>query len=151
MKPLFILLLILTLFCSCNSIKPWAFKEVVSNNPQFNSTLLTYQSDDELMGVGVEILKGIFGTFGYLNVHSRQIPSLPDAPSKSIVVLLIDEKKFPYNADRMEGGQKLLLPQEATAQLTSSLLNNQSVTIYLDGFKSTLEPTNFANMYKKIL
>jgi hypothetical protein len=142
--------LIFLLFAACSSHKEWTYREVVSSNPEFNSCLLRYQTKNEIIGIGVELLKGSFGTLGYLNVCSRQIPHLPETPNQSIVVFVIGDEKFPYKAERMEGGQKLLLPEDAKEKLIASLQDNKTVTIYLDGFMSTLEPSNFPKLYNRL-
>ncbi len=145
------LLGLIMLLPACSSHKEWNASQVVSRSKPFNSAQLQYTSDNELQGVGVELLKGAFGTLGYLNVSARQIPTLPEAPEMSIVVLVIEGEKFPYHANRMEGGQKLLLPSEATEKLISTLESNQAVSIHLDGFMTKLEPSasRFWNIFKR--
>lgn len=143
---LFAIVLFLT---ACSSQKDWTYSRVVSASPEFNSSMLRRHSQSELVGVGVELLKGSFGTLGYLNVSARKIPVLPGTTDTSIVVFVIEDEKFPYKANRMAGGQKLLLPEEATEQLVAALQNNSIVDIYLDGYMTKLEPSNFQKLYKK--
>jgi len=143
------LLPLLLLSTACSSQKDWNYQEVVSKSSQFDSALLQYHSANELTGVGVELIKGSFGTLGYLNVVARQIPPLPDNPETAIVVFEIDDEKIPYKAERMKGGQRLLLPDEATEKLIATLKSNQTITIYLNGYMTKLEQSNFSKCLKK--
>lgn len=143
------ILSLILLLTACTTPKKWTYSEVVSKTPQFSSTLLQYEPDDEQIGVGVELLKGSFGIVGYLNVQTCKIPSLPDEPNASLVVFAIEDEKIPYKAERMEGGQKLRLPDAAIEKLICALQNSQSVTIYLDGYMSVLETSNFSKASKK--
>ncbi|MCC5832477.1 MAG: hypothetical protein JJU12_05470 [Chlamydiales bacterium] len=141
-------LIIILVLTACNSHKEWTYSEVVSAAPELNSKQLRYRIKDEITGIEVELLEGAFGRFAYLNVCARQIPSLPGDACRSIVVFVIDDEKLSFQAERMLGGQKLLLPDEAIKKLIDSLDNNRSVSIYLDGFQTELKPSNFHKVYK---
>lgn len=129
--------LFLLLFISaCSPQKNWIYREVSSKLPEFESSYLQLPPQNELTGIGVEILSCVTGTTAYLNVISRQIPPFQGNPAEAIVVFQIGDEKIPYKAHRMEGGQRLLLPHEATEKLIKVLSQDKTLKIYLDGYQT---------------
>lgn len=144
-----VLLLCTLLLTACSQKGGWSYQEVISNSGQFDSVHLHFPPENELTGIGVEFLKGSFGTIGYAYVVNRTIPSLPKEEDYAIFVIQIDEETFPYKAQKMEGGQRLSLPKEAVEKLLASLTDEQPVTIYLNGYMSKLSSSNFAKNAEK--
>ena len=138
-------LLFLLLLAACTQEKSWTYQEVKASAPQFHSQSLSFSSN-AINGIGVEILQGSFGIVGYLNVTSCTIPSIPDAPDQAIISLQAGEEQLVYRGKKMEGSQRVRLPEEALSYLISSLQNNHSVTIYLDGYSTEVTPKKFKKL-----
>ncbi len=135
MKAFVALLLLLS---ACASKNVWHMQKVLSKLPDQHSMLISYHPKNEITGIGVELLTGSFGKRAILYVCARQIPSLPHAPHQANVIFLIDEEQHCYKAQKMEGGQKVLLPEEATKMLFEAVECNKGVTIVLDGYLSKI-------------
>jgi hypothetical protein len=122
--------------------KGWSFCEVISDCPQFHSTQLKYSSENSFSGIEVQLIKGNFGTIGYLNVCSRELVS-------GELFFEITGKVYPFSGVVLQGGQRLLLPANATQLLIKALLSNETVRIKLESFQTTLWPANFQRQFKK--
>jgi hypothetical protein len=127
-------LALILLFCifflaGCQQ-KGWIYRKVVSDSPQFNSAQWKHVTEHAFNGIEVQFLKGDFGTLGFLNVYSRRIPS-------GALIIQIESASYPFTGIVMEGGQRLLLPDEATETILQALRSGQKVWIYLDGGYST--------------
>jgi hypothetical protein len=125
--------LVFALLAGCCQQKGWVFQKVISDYPQFDSAQLIYVPDNRFSGVAVQLLQGEFGTVGFLNAYSRMLVS-------NRVVIQVGECFYSYLGTLLEGGQKLLLPQEATVLLVQTLLSGQKSIVYLDGFSTELCP-----------
>lgn len=127
----------------------WEYREVVTDYIDYNSAQLTHLIQEEFSGIEVQFLKGEFGVITYLNVMCRTIPPFNDHPSEALVVLEIDGEKTPIVATRMEGGQRVRLPDEMGWKMLDALDADQTVKVYLDGFGTELCNSGFKYNYKK--
>lgn len=141
-KPITLVLVIAALFLPSCQKERWICREVVSDCPEFNSAQLLSPSDKAFSGIGVELLRGSFGTAGFLNVYARQITS-------NDVVFTAHACQYCYTGRVMSGGQRLLLPDAATDMLISTLTSGESVTIFLEGFSTEVCPDTFVKKYRK--
>lgn len=135
----------------CARQNNWSYREVISHSPQFDSFQLQHLPEKDLSGIGVELLKGSFGTYCYLTVNCCQIPPFRQDPTSALLVLQINEQTYPYKTERMEGGQKVKLPDEATQKLLEALGEGNAVTVYLEGFMEEIQPRNFFKFSKKFI
>ncbi len=127
----------------------WEYREVVTDCPQYNSALLTHPVQEDFSGIEVQFLKGEFGVVTYLNVMCRTIPPFNDHSSEAIVILEIDGEKTPIVAMRMEGGQRVRLPDEIGWKMLDALDAEQTLSIYLDGYGTEICRDGFKYNYKK--
>lgn len=147
----FIFLLILT---GCRSQTPWTTDRISSGQSKFNSTKLAYTAEDPINGLDLEFLKIQDTLYAYLNVHSVPIPPLKKGEGNGIqysaVYITIGPEKHRFEAIRREGGQRLLLPNDAADLILSSLKKELPVGIAVSGYSSLVTPSDFAKQYKKI-
>lgn len=143
-------LLLLMTAVSCRSQNPWSFDRVDSGNPDFNSAKISFYAKDSIHGIDLEFLKTKDHLYGYLNVHSFPIPALKSNPQLAIVQICANKKKYRFEAFRREGGQRLLLPEDAIALLLELLKNKQSIQINVSGYTAMIDPIGFAERYQKI-
>lgn len=127
----------------------WEYREIDRlDTPCEKTVLLQYEPDNRFSGIELQFLRGDFGMITYLNVYCQTIlPSSLD-PCASNVFIRIDDQDSFYLAHRMEGGQRLLLPEEAQEQLITNLWNGKEVTVLLDGYCTTYSPNYFRRLYK---
>ena len=142
-------LLALFLLSGCRSDTSWTVDRVASGHSKFNSTKLTYTAADPINGLDLEFLKTQEHLYVYLNVHSVPIPPLKTDPHHSFVYITVDTEKRRFEALRREGGQRLLLPEDAINLITSSLDQQLPVEITVSGYSSLISPSDFSKKYKK--
>ncbi|MBS0652994.1 MAG: hypothetical protein JSR39_05635 [Verrucomicrobia bacterium] len=138
------------ILASCRSSSPWALDRVESGNSDFNSAKLTFPANDPIHGIDVEFLNTSKNLYVYLNVHSIPIPALKNNPKYAFVHLTIGTEKYRFEALRREGGQRLLLPEEAVDLMISSLRKNLPIEIKVSGYSTQITPSGFPEKFKKM-
>lgn len=143
------LLLLLFLF-ACESNKSWEVSHVQAGKKAYNSARLSYPVHDTVNGIGIEMIcaEGLINT--YLEVHAQQIPPYQGNPKEALVILKIEGKTFQGIAHRHEGGQRVSLPPQLHQLLIESLQLNQPVTVLLEGYFTTLDPTEFGEQFREL-
>lgn len=141
-------MLLLLSFASCVK-KPWQFREMEGKCPRSCLAKLSYPAEDCFSGLELSFLKGDFGIKGMIDVFSRSIPTIDQEQHFSSVWICIDGESYYFTAYRMEGGQRLLLPDEATDLLLYHLEAKKSITIQLENYSATFCPANFPRLYSR--
>ncbi len=145
------LILLLFLLSSCYKPSPWAFRQIRSEETSFNSTKLTYASCDSVNEIDLEFLHHQDLVRAYLNVHSRPVPPSNEDPKGALVIIKAGTEEWRFMAYRLEGGQRLLLPQEATDLLVDLLKNLKKVTLSMSGYRTTIDPEDFPHKFDTLL
>jgi len=86
----------------------------------------------------------------YLNALSLQIPYLPNDEMHAGVTIAIEDQEYYFIADRFEGGQKVLLSDDALQIIINALLEGYFIDISIGRYETTLSPDNFACVYYKM-
>jgi hypothetical protein len=149
-KGLSSLVIILICITGCRSNNSWVFDRVESGNAAFNSSRLTFPSSDQINGIDVEFLKTPHHLYTYLNVHSLPISPLKSSPQHAFVYIIIGEEKHRFEALRREGGQRLLLPEDASSLLISALQKHQTIILKIAGYTSQISPQGFSKYYSEL-
>lgn len=87
----------------------------------------------------------------YLGAYSLEFPSSREDPCKTQVTVTIDDQPFVALADRLEGGQKLLMPSDATQSIITALLENRIVTIKAGRYLTEIITANFCELYGELV
>lgn len=85
----------------------------------------------------------------YFQVHSP-IPAYQGHLKEALVTLSSEEEHIQCIAFRLEGGEKLLMPDSIRDKIIALLLENKPVTIELEGYKTTFQPADFKTHFKKL-
>ena len=139
------LLLLFTLF-GCYETSPWN----VSYLEGGDSSRVSCLTRDKVNGVGVEMVYAKNSLRTYLEVHSQSIPPYRGNEQEALVILKTATQVIRTVASRHAGGQRLLLPSDSQQILIDNLLEGESVTIELQGYRQTLSPDHFSNKFSKI-
>lgn len=140
----------LCFFSSCSHPQQWAFQRIDAGDQQFNSTKLTYHSQDPINGIDLELMQTPNLLRSYLNVHSLPIPSLKDDPKATAVNLCIGDNTYQFLARRHEGGQRLVLPQEMTEKIIEGLLQHLPLKIKVPGYAVVIEAEGFEEKFQQL-
>ncbi len=149
-KLLCLCLILGAFLTSCRSRNPWALDRVASGNSDFNSTKLIFAANDPIHGIDVEFLHTSKNLYVYLNVHSTTIPELKNNPKHAFVYLTIDSEKYRFEALCREGGQRVLLPEDAVKLMISALQENLPIEIKISGYSTQITASGFSEKYKKM-
>ena len=107
--------------------------------------------DNTLGGLELELDFGISGLRMYVNVFSLEVPSHAETPHIAQVVIHINEERFVFFAHILQGGQRLLLPEEASNTIIEALSAGFPVTISTGRYRSVILPANFQKQYKALI
>lgn len=138
----------LLLLCACSSHSHWTADQVRSDKKEFSSTKLSYLSSH---GIDVELLKIAERLNVYLNVHSLPVPPHQGNPKSALLKLEIDGEVLRCETYRLEGGQRLLLPEDITRVLLEALNNHKDATLILQGYRTTIKAEDFSEKFKQLL
>ena len=101
--------------------------------------------------LGMELLATPCGHQLYLNSYSRYFLSSGGSTKNTRVsVTFADSSTVTFTATRLQGGQRLLLPEEQAEILLNTLANGESFHIAAGWLASEITPTNFCDAYAKI-
>lgn len=143
----------LSLVClsSCSSpVRHWEIEQTLTCNPCYNSGKVYFPPCDEIFGLELELARGPTDYRMYLNIFSRQFPSEDEEGNKTKVSVTIAEQPTDFLANRFQGGQRLLLPDEAVDQIINALIDNQTVTIAVGRYSSEIVSENFIAVFDEL-
>lgn len=135
--------------CSTPGCQQWQFDTILTPYSCYNSGRLTLLPAD-LKSVSLELVRGVSGERLYVNTLSLSFPCDLNNSSKCQLTFAIDEVNYSVSADRLQGGQRLLLPQAATQQIIEALLENKSVQMTVGRYHVVIISTSFPELYKKL-
>lgn len=102
--------------------------------------------------VQLEFVRNRYGIKAYLNIFCGQVPPLQNDPCKVWVGLRIaDEEVKTVIAERFTGGQRILLPMDATDEIINALNRGEEVFIDLQTEEACFTPANFCRIWQKLL
>lgn len=87
----------------------------------------------------------------FLNSLAILFPCDDNDPCRSIVKVSINDTELFYPAERLDGGQRLKIPQEATETIVAALCGGERVDLSVGRFQETLVPENFLKIYNEFL
>ncbi|NGX42553.1 MAG: hypothetical protein K940chlam7_00833 [Chlamydiae bacterium] len=129
----------------------WQYQETVTCCHYYNSGRLIHFPQNHFRGVSLEISRGHTGLRAYVNVYSLSLPKEDEDPTKTMVTISSEDGSFDVIAERLEGGQRLLLPLDATNAIIKSLLECKTVCISTGRFKSEISPYGFSKYYHQLM
>lgn len=138
------------ILCACNKQSHWGSDQIYSDDVESRSTKLTYFSKDKIHGIDMELIRIGQRLNIYLNTHSIPAPPYNGDPKKTLVKIKTTEGVHSFEAYRFEGGQKFLLPEEASQILISALQNREAPTLILPGYRTTIETEDFSEKFDRL-
>lgn len=144
-------LLILLLMTSCSNKKAlWEISETKTRHTSHQAFRISQKPNNIFRGIEVEFVRTSSGLRTYLNVHTLAFTENRFNHKKTEIVFISggDEKSF--LADRLEGGQRLLLPMEAQEFLLEKLSKNQSVKVISGRFDVDILPEELPSHLAKL-
>lgn len=142
--PFFILL-------SCTKpCRQWELETIQSDCPGICYGKATLPACSTFNGLEAEILSIESGLRFYLNALSLELPMVDDDVDYTTVIISIGDQDYSFLADRFQGGQQLLLPEDAQNLIIETLLQKCEVDIRVGRYQTTLVPNHFYESYLKL-
>lgn len=142
--------IILILLNSCAKTDHWSVSRIHTGDEKFDSAKLLFPAYDVVNGIDLELLCIQGKIRSYLQVHSQTIPPYQGNLKAALVTLEIGDETFKDTAFRHEGGQRLRLSQALEDCLLDALKENKTVTIHLEGYKTSVSAEKFLKNFKEL-
>ena len=85
----------------------------------------------------------------YLNAITLQFPTTN--PKQTELKIVVCDQTYIFLAERLNGGQRLLLPDDAKQLVICSLLEENCVKIYAGRYETTVTDEGFAKTYNDLV
>ena len=143
------LLSITCLLTACAKKGSWSAEKIDSYCDAFAFCKVRQLASDPVHGLDIEFVSFAGAVKAYLIVHSTPIPCHLCPSEKTPLYIEID-KAYSFYAERLEGGQRFLLPQEATELLSHAFIAGKNALIALPGYRSLIDSQGFSKYFSKI-
>lgn len=112
---------------------------------------MSFRCDNSLSGLSLEVQCTRYtGMRMYISIFSLAFPKEKDNPAATKVNVAWDEGSYTFLAHRLEGGQKLLVPDEDAQKILRLLSEGQTLEIRVGRYVSEVHPTGFSKAYKEV-
>jgi hypothetical protein len=142
-------ILLTTLLLGCTKSGYWSEERIHSHSDAFAFCKVRQRASDQVYGLDIEFVRFVDGVKAYLLIHSTPIPCHLCPNEKTPLHIEID-KTYSFYAERLEGGQRFLLPQEATELLKHAFMEGKNALITLPGYHSLIDAQGFSKHFSKI-
>lgn len=116
---------------------------------RYASAVLHIPTPNNHDGIELEMVGTKGRTDLYLNTLYSSLDPNGHSPGSSEVVVEIDGLAYTYEGRLLAGGQKVILPQEATDQIVESLRLNRSVKVCAGIHRCAIPSKGFSENYRK--
>jgi hypothetical protein len=143
--------LFLFLFSCSPKCPQWELLAIKAHCPPVTYFKAYLPAADTFSGLEAQIVCSGADIRFYLCAKTLQIHSINENLDFSEVCISTQTEQQSFLAERFEGGQRLLLPEEAHQMIFATLLANDPVEITVGRYQATLVPDNFACIYYQML
>lgn len=151
MKRALVALFLPFLSISCSiDCHQWEYQKINTTCYQFDFAKLSLSPTCEISGLELELSRTADSYIRmYINVFTLNIPQLDEIPGKAVVTISVPilQQTYQVLADVLEGGQRLLLPEETAHFIIECLLNEYPITIQVGRYSSDIILTGFLKGY----
>jgi len=146
------LFLILLSLASCSPpCHQWKLASIKAHCPAANYVKVYLPACNTFNGLEAEFMCSNGDMQLYLNSLTLQLPCDPCDPDHVNVNVTIGDDTFTYVADRLLGGQRLVMPEDAREQIICALLEGNDVDISIGRYETTLISQSFAKNYDQLV
>lgn len=151
-KSAYSALFLILLFSSCSPYRhQWKLAAIKASCPDASYVKIYLPACNTFNGLEAEFMCSNGDMQLNLNIHTLQFPMDSDDGSHATVNVIINEDIFPYTANRLLGGQRIVMPQEACQQIIGALLEGNNVDITVGRYETTLLSEGFAKHYDELV
>lgn len=136
---------------SCSHCAPWQYDYICSCDPCFQCAKVYYEPQNVFREAGIEIAFSTDTGFRFfLNFYGCPIPDKLIHDDAAEVTLIINNTSSLILANVCKGGQRLILPEDASQLIIQSLLNNEEVCLKIWRYSVNIPLEGFEKNYNKI-
>jgi len=139
------------LLTSCASTSVWQIDSSQGIPSTFNSVRLYLCTSGGCGDLGLELVRTCEGIRLYLNVYGLDIPPSERDSSISMVYISFREQSYTFCADRLLGGQRLLIPKNVQDDIIEYLQRGQPVFIRVGRYQADIYPEQFLKPFQKMV
>lgn len=151
-KGAFYALFLIPLLSSCSpTCHQWKLAAIKANCPTASYVKAYLPACNTFNGLEAELMCSNGDMQLNLNILSLQFPCDPCDPEHSTVAVEFCGEKYTYVAERLLGGQRLVMPEEARQQIICTLLEGNDVDISVGRYESTLVSNGFSKHYDQLV
>lgn len=137
---------------SCSSsFSPWKSESSKGSPATLNSIRLYLPPAGGCGGLELEMIRTCEGIRLYLNVFGLEIPADNCNSDVTMVFVSFKERSYTFCADRMLGGQRLLIPMNVQEDIIDYLQRGQPVFIRVDRYQANICPAQFLLPFKQMI
>lgn len=139
------------LLASCQKRDSWQHSAIRTGNKEFDAKRLTYPALSKHSDIEIEFLRIKNRLHVYLNVYSESIPSLENDQKLSLIVIESKGIKQEFFVERLEGGQRLRIPEESLPLFIKLLESHSNLILSAKGgYKAKIQTHHFKDHFKKL-
>ncbi len=133
-------------FLSCSPQSNWQLTSITTGQKDFDSTRLSYSTEDRLAGMNLDFFCANGLVTAYLSTSGRRFSMENDA--KALIHFKSETVEIPLTIH--EGRMRVRLPDELTAKTTAALQDGEAVTIMIGSTAQTFQPDQFSIFFNKL-
>lgn len=138
---------------SCSSSQPaWRLTSNRGNNSSFSSSRLLF-SNSNFSELEIDILQTDQGKVTYINACGIKLEGegkSPEGYATIKITINIENHSYDYCGFLLQGGHRILLPEDASNLVVAALHENQAVEVSVAHYSTTILPDNFVENYQKL-
>jgi hypothetical protein len=149
---MFHILFLLLCFTSCNkTCHQWKEEETLTTCFCYNSGKIFLRPPARQGSIELELTRGTYGLRLYVNIFSLEAQPEECDPTKTMVIFDVGDDSITIFGDLLEGGQRILLPPNATQWVINLLNSDQEFVVHVGRYSSTIISTGFTEAYQKLM
>lgn len=141
---------LLFVFGCSSACRQWQYDDVCTPCGLYNSGRMILPVCIPGNNLELEIRRGLSGTHVYVNVCSLPVPPASDDNSIAPVTVSVGDSITKTFAERLQGGQRLILPCEISQDIINGLLNNECIVISAGAYQAEIINTGFHKHYERL-
>lgn len=152
-RALSALCLIMLSSCSSKTCREWDVQTNITKCPLYSSGRLILSPESDQTNIELEIVRSYSGLRMYINILFLQAQPLPDDPSRTKAEIYFEGEDEPWTIYPfiLEGGQRLLLPDDVAEYLLSVLEAGSTFQIKIGRYQTAIITDSFDKAYAELL
>lgn len=149
-KGVLLLLFCLPLLSCSKSCREWELSTIKATYPCATYAKARLAPQNIFNGIETEFLIAGKDATIFLNAFTLCFPASDDDDGIVEVDLAIEEQSYRFLGERLTGGQRIKLPEDAKQLIITSLLECRSIVVSVGRFQTEIVPGNFEDVYKEV-